>query len=461
MAAEGNSNLSSLPLLPAGWCVAAVEDLCENVTTGGTPLRSNPNFFIGGRHNWYKTGELKDSVLFEAEERITDEALERCSAKLFPKDTVLMAMYGDGHTITSLGILASEAATNQACCAMLANRAVCEPRFLFYALRFHRDDFIRLASGGAQRNLSGKLIRRFALNVPPLTEQRAIAHILGTLDDKIELNRRTNETLEAIARALFKSWFVDFDPVRAKAEGRDPGQPKQIADLFPDRFDDSQLGEIPEGWCVGNMSDLATLSRDSIDPGQFPDETFDHFSIPAFDEGRLPKSERGDTIKSNKFVVLPTCLLVSKLNPRIPRIWFPALQGSRRAVCSTEFLVLLPAPGISREYLFCLVSDVEFVSVFATLVTGTSGSHQRVKREGLLGMDVVISPPALIDRFTEIVQPLVKLVCQSIEQSRTLAALRDTLLPNLISGELRVRGLKKTILGNGQRDADCDASMQP
>ena len=87
--------------------------------------------------------------------------------------------------------------------------------------------------------------------MPPLPEQRAIAHILGTLDDKIELNRRMNETLEAMARALFKSWFVDFDPVRAKAEGRDPGLPKPLADLFPACLVDSELGEIPEGWEVG------------------------------------------------------------------------------------------------------------------------------------------------------------------------------------------------------------------
>ena len=92
---------------------------------------------------------------------------------------------------------------------------------------------------------------------PPLAEQRAIAHILGTLDDKIELNRRMNETLEAMARALFKSWFVDFDPVRAKAEGRDPGLPKPLADLFPDRFVDSELGEIPEGWEVRSLDQIA------------------------------------------------------------------------------------------------------------------------------------------------------------------------------------------------------------
>ena len=98
------------------------------------------------------------------------------------------------------------------------------------------------------------------LHIPPLDEQRAIAHILGTLDDKIELNRRMNETLEAMARALFKSWFVDFDPVRAKAEGRDPGLAKPFADLFPDSFEDSELGEIPKGWEVGTVDDEFNLT---------------------------------------------------------------------------------------------------------------------------------------------------------------------------------------------------------
>ena len=126
----------------------------------------------------------------------------------------------------------------------------------------------------------------------PLPEQRAIAHILGTLDDKIELNRRMNETLEAMARALFKSWFVDFDPVRAKAEGRDPGLPRHIADLFPDSFEDSELGEIPKGWEVGRSTRLGPstgfdLPATERTTGQYPvlaasgpSGTHDEFMVP-------------------------------------------------------------------------------------------------------------------------------------------------------------------------------------
>src|SRR5690554_3163557 len=132
-----------------------------------------------------------------------------------------------------------------------------DPRFLFYLLSTLSLNSWRAGSG--QPLLNQDILSRIPASVPEPEEQRAIAHILGTLDDKIELNRRMSETLEAMARALFKSWFVDFDPVRAKAEGRDPGLPKPLADLFPDRLVDSELGEIPEGWGVGPILEHASL----------------------------------------------------------------------------------------------------------------------------------------------------------------------------------------------------------
>ena len=127
-------------------------------------------------------------------------------------------------------------------------------RFAYYFLR--QFDFRSYNSGSAQPSLNRNFIHPIPVDVPPVWEQRVIAHILGTLDDRIELNRRMNETLEAMARALFKSWFVDFDPVRAKMEGRDTGFPQDIADLFPDRLVDSEMGAIPEGWVVRTMGDL-------------------------------------------------------------------------------------------------------------------------------------------------------------------------------------------------------------
>ena len=282
-----------------------------------------------------------------------------------------------------------------------------DTRFAYYFLKSL--DFSRYNSGSAQPSLNRNFIAPIQICVPEPKEQKAIASVVGSLDDKIELNRRMNETLEALAQSLFKSWFVD-----------------------------ATQSALPKGWREGKVSDLATLSRDGLNPGEFPDETFDHYSLPAFDEDRTPKPERGDTIMSNKFIVPPNCVMVSKLNPRIPRIWLPDLRGQNRAVCSTEFLVATPKPGVSREFLYCLFINESFVNVFTTMVTGTSGSHQRVRPESLLNMDTPIPPASLIQKFTETVAPMLKRISQNINESRTLAALRDALLPKLLSGELSV-----------------------
>jgi type I restriction enzyme S subunit len=293
------------------------------------------------------------------------------------------------------------------------------------------------AVGAVMPNLNEGVIRQIPLKLPPLAEQKAIAAVLGALDDKIELNRRMNATLEAMARALFQSWFVDFDPVRAKLDGRPPAAlDPATAALFPDSFRDSEAGHIPKGWTVGKVSDLATLNRGAVNPGDFPTETFDHYSLPAFDNGRTPKVELGSAIMSNKLTVTPNSVLLSKLNPHIPRIWLPDLHASRRSVCSTEFMVACSKPGVSREYLFSLFTSSAFASIYGTLVTGTTGSHQRIRPESVLDMKIVIPSPSLIRAFTDLAKPMFDRINRNTEQSRTLATLRDKLLPKLLSGEL-------------------------
>jgi type I restriction enzyme S subunit len=283
-------------------------------------------------------------------------------------------------------------------------------------------------------------LAKLPIPIPPTDTREAIASVLGTLDDKIELNRQMNATLEAMARALFQSWFVDFDPVRAKLDGRQPGFDK--ASLFPATFQDSEAGRIPNGWTVGKVGDLSTLNRDAVDPGNFPTETFDHFSLPAFDASRTPKVELGSAIMSNKLVVTPNSVLLSRLNPHIPRIWLPDLHPTRRSVCSTEFMVACSKPGVSREYLFSLFTNSTFASVYGTLVTGTTGSHQRIRSESVMEMQVAIPPPALIQAFTEMAKPMFDRINRNTEQSRTLATLRDTLLPKLLSGELTTGAIR-------------------
>lgn len=288
-----------------------------------------------------------------------------------------------------------------------------------------------------QATLNLKEIRQLPLPWPPKKCRDAIAAFGTALDDKIELNRRMNATLEAMARALFQSWFVDFNPVRAKLDRREPvGLDSETAALFPASFQDSEVGKIPNGWIVGRVADASDFSRSSIHPGEFPDETFDHYSLPAFDEGQTPKAELGGAIMSNKFVVSHGSVLLSKLNPHIPRIWMPDLHVTRRSVCSTEFIVASTRPGFSREFLFALFTSGAFASTYGTLVTGTTGSHQRIRPESVLDMKIVIPPPPLVDAFAALAKPMFDTINRNIDQSRSLAILRDTLLPKLLQGEM-------------------------
>ncbi len=295
------------------------------------------------------------------------------------------------------------------------------------------------AIGATMPNLNEGIIRSFPLQIPPLPEQRAIAHILGTLDDKIELNRRMNETLEAMARALFKSWFVDFDPVRAKAEGRDPGLPQSLADLFPDSFEDSELGGIPKGWKIGRFGHVVEQLRDQENPLSSPDDLFHHFSIPAFDAGQSPKPDYGESIKSMKSRVPVGVVLLSKLNPEIERVWMVDVRPGERAVCSTEFLVLRALPPFTRSYVYCLARSLLFRQQIEGLVTGTSKSHQRAQVESILNLAVVVPPSPFVEAFDQCAEGLLARTLECRRESHTLAILRDTLLPKLISGELRLK----------------------
>ena len=321
-----------------------------------------------------------------------------------------------------------------------------DARFLAYYLKSKEfGDFIRgvLGDKSAQPNASASTMTAAPLRVPKSkTEQRAIAHVLGTLDDKIELNRRMNETLEEMARALFKSWFVDFDPVRAKLERRWrrneslPGLPADLYDLFPDRLVDSELEEIPEGWEVGKFSELVAQLRDNENPLASPDTVFSHFSIPAYDEGQSPKREMGASIKSAKSRVPEGAILLSKLNPEIERVWLVDVASNERAVCSTEFLVLEPCVPISRSYAYCLVRSPLFRQKVESLVTGTSKSHQRAPASAVLSLEVVLPPMRVIEKYETSVSIMLSRSKTIRRESRALAVHRDALLPKLVSGEV-------------------------
>ncbi len=319
-----------------------------------------------------------------------------------------------------------------------------DPRFVGYFLR--SINFLAYSDKAAVPGLNrNDLHQARAVVTVDIAEQRAIAHILGTLDDKIELNRRMSETLEDMARALFKSWFVDFDPVRAKAEGRDPGLPAPLADLFPATLADSDLGVIPAGWRLAPLSDVVAHVRDQTNPLASPNEIFNHFSLPAFDAGQQARRELGQAIKSLKTRVPEGAVLLSKLNPEIERVWLADVRPDVQAVCSTEFLVLCAMAPFTRAYTYCLARSAPFRSALESLVTGTSNSHQRAQVASILGIRSPAPTPAVVAAFDATADGWLERTLACRREARTLAALRDALLPKLVSGELRVKDAERLV----------------
>jgi len=323
-------------------------------------------------------------------------------------------------------------------------------------------------TGTTVKGIKQSELRKVALRYPSFSEQKAIAHILGTLDDKIELNRQMNETLEAMAQALFKSWFVDFDPVidnallagkaipeplKERAEMRqaqlDSGKAKinsEINELFPSEFEfTEELGWIPKGWSVKSFSHLAKLDTTSVKPSLEPEKIWEHYSIPAFDVDESPVFDLGETIKSNKYKVDSNAILVSKLNPETKRIWWVDIDDEDSAICSTEFMQFIPENVGHRGYIYNLVRSYPFQVEILSRVTGSTGSRQRAQPKSVAEIAVILPNSKLIDRFSEISGNLKSKVSSNIRQNTQLAKLRDTLLPKLMSGELRISDAEKLV----------------
>jgi type I restriction enzyme S subunit len=298
------------------------------------------------------------------------------------------------------------------------------------------------AIGATMPNLNEGIIRAFNFSLPALPEQRVIAATLGALDDKIELNRKMNATLEAMARALFRDWFVDFGPTRARMEARAPYLSPDLWSVFPDRLDEEGK---PEGWEVFRLGDLADHHTRTISPSEHPSELFEHFSLPAYDKGQSPALDHGATIKSNKTLIPTGAILLSKLNPEIARVWLPEASTGHTQIASTEFLAYTGKNGVGRGLLFCLFSDDDFRTMLHAMVTGTSKSHQRISPPDLLRREALVGNAAMFRSFQEVVSPLLDRVLANRSESRTLAQTRDLLLPRLMSGEIRIRDTERLV----------------
>lgn len=315
-----------------------------------------------------------------------------------------------------------------------------DTRFLMYSLA--ATDINGYLTGSTMPKLTQGNMNRIPLLTPPLPEQRAIAHILGTLDDKIELNRRMSETLEAMARALFKSWFVDFDPVRAKAEGRDPGLPKRLADLFPDRLVDSEFGEIPEGWEVGTLADLSELNPEVWTKETRP-AAINYVDLSNTKWGRIEAVAAhgaADAPSRAQRVLRPGDTIVGTVRPGNGSY---ALISEGGLTGSTGFAVLRPSAPQYAQFVYLAATAGENIDSLAHLADG--GAYPAVRPEFVTATPVARPDNEVLGRFALASGPLLAKMACIERESRTLAALRDTLLPKLVSGELRVKDTENLI----------------
>jgi type I restriction enzyme S subunit len=311
-----------------------------------------------------------------------------------------------------------------------------DPTFFYYLLRYLKPNFVGIARNKQTTGL-GHVTKRDLENIdgayPEPPEQRAIAHILGTLDDKIELNQRMNETLAAMARALFKSWFVDFDPVRAKAEGRDPGLPKLLADHFPDSLEDSELGAIPKGWEVKPLDEIAHF-QNGLALQKYRPKT---------GEARLPvvkiaqlRSGHADSGEWATAKLRPECVIddgdivFSWSGSLLVRIWC----GGRAALNQHLFKV---TSGKYPRWFF--LDAIRFhLPEFRRIAAGKATTMGHIQRHHLAHALCVVPDDDLLAAASPLFSGLVDRSVANDVQCRTLGAVRDTLLPRLISGELRI-----------------------
>ena len=317
-----------------------------------------------------------------------------------------------------------------------------DTRWAYYQLI--TQDINGMDSGSAIPSTSREDFYGLSVVVPPLPEQRAIAHVLGTLDDKIELNRRMNETLEAMARALFKSWFVDFDPVRAKMEGRWrrgeslPSLPAEHYDLFPDSLVPSELGEIPEGWGVGTVSQLSKRIQNGGTPTRSEPTYWEPRDIPWLTSGEVRQSFVLDTLDyiSRRGLEHSSAKMISARSILVALYGATAGQVSmniRPLTTNQAVSAIIPSDG--NRY-FCLISLKLQVGELANRAIGSA--QQNLSKQAVESTNVVLPPIKLRLVFDSIVEGSFERIFANLSESHALAAQRDALLPRLVSGEVRI-----------------------
>lgn len=425
------------------WQITTIGEVADVVTKGTTPTTAGFRFHESGI-NFLKVETLSEDGRFILDKimYISTEAHEALARSKLQKDDVLFTIAG---TIGRTALVNEEilpANTNQAIAIVRPKKSIVLPRFLRYVMSnpcLTQNATSRTVQS-VQANFSLGELKATKFSLPSLSTQKKISDFLGHIDDRITLLIETNATLEGIAQALFKSWFVDFDPVRAKMEGRAPeGMDESTAALFPDSFEESELGAVPRGWLVSTLGECCSYLSRGISP-KYIDEggllVINQKCIRDFSVD-LSKARRHDPAQrkaEGREIFLGDVLVNSTGVGTLGRV-AQVLDLPEPAISDSHVTVLRASPKISCAYLGQLLMRMQ--PDIEEMGEGTTGQTE-LSRSKLAGLKMLVPNESLLQAFDNLVVPLKKRIAENSKQVQTLANLRDSLLPRLISGQLRL-----------------------
>jgi type I restriction enzyme S subunit len=408
------------------------------LVSGNTPSKANPAYWGAGTP-WVSAKDMGDFWIEDAEDHLTDAGVAVASRLMPPGAVLLLARGMTLHKRVPICRLCKASTFNQDVKAVLPKIGL-SPRFLPYLLVGNHDrlhERVDSAGHGTGR-LNTDALLSFPVLVPSSSEQEAIADIGESIDERLRLLRQTNATLESIAQTLFKSWFIDFDPVRAKAEGREPeGMDAATAALFPAEFEESALGLIPKGWRAGILADLSALNAASWSLRCAPAEV-------AYVDLAGVKSNVFDSPQRYSFAEAPSRArrelragdtLVGTVRPGNRSFGFVA-QSEPGLTGSTGFAVLSPTTPSAAPFVYLCATRDENIERLAALADG--GAYPAVRPELVHSTTCAKPPEPVLEAFHSVASPLLLSIAANAQIARSLAELRDTLLPRLISGKLRL-----------------------
>ncbi|MCB9233368.1 MAG: restriction endonuclease subunit S [Bacteroidia bacterium] len=398
--------------MPHNWKTYLLGEVSQ-IICGGTPSTNKPEYW-GNEIDWVTAKDISNAQthkIWETERKISELGLKKSSAKYLPSNTT--ALIARGATMGKTKLFGKPMAINQTCYGLVANGVNLDSIFQYYYFLNNYNLLVSISHGSVFNTVIGSGLKNLPILLPPLPEQQAIAEILGTLDDKIELNRKTNQTLEQMAMALYKHYFVDFGPFQ-----NGEFELSEYIELNPSVT-------LKKGQ-VAKYVEMKALPIDamSVSPSEIIEKEYSGGA----------KFKRFDTL----FARITPCLENGKT------AFVDFLRPGEVAFGSTEFLVLRAKRGVSPYWVYCLSRDSAFRSFAISTMVGSSG-RQRVQSEPLQNWLMQKPEEGLMDLFQSHVKNWFGQIEVNSRESQTLAQLRDTLLPKLISGEIRVRDIEKQI----------------